>query len=82
MVPQDVLFDSVAARPRDFGRIYRERPATDGFDPNVDPYLAFDMLLGAAIAHLLANGRPMPEAEADRVADVATKGLRQSTPAA
>lgn len=80
--PQDVSFDAVAPRRRDFGRIYRERAAADGFDPDVDPYLAFDMLLGTAIAYLLANGRPMPEAEAERVADVVIKGLRRSTPSA
>jgi AcrR family transcriptional regulator len=74
--PPDLSFDSVAPRRRAFGQVYRDRAAVEGFDPTVDPYLAFDMLLGTAIAHLLANGRPMSEAEAATVGDVVVRGLR------
>ena len=52
------------------------RAAEEGFETEVDPNLAFDMILGTAIAHLLADGRPMSEAEADDLAEVVVAGLR------
>lgn len=75
--PPELSFDSVAPRRTAFGQVYRDRAVVEGFDPTVDPYLAFDMILGAAIAHLLANGQPMSEAEARTVADVVVRGLRK-----
>ena len=76
--PPELSFDSVAPRRRDFGRLYREGAAAAGFDPNVDPHLAFDMILGTAIGYLLANGRPMPSADAARLAEVIVRGLRRA----
>lgn len=75
--PPELSFDAVAPRRRDFGRMYREQAAATGFDPDLDPYLAFDMILGTAIAYLLANRRPMPEADAAKLADVVVRGLRK-----
>lgn len=74
--PPEVRFDAVAPRRRDFARLYAAGAEAAGFDPRIDPHLPFDMLLGTAIAHLLANGRPMTPAEADRVAEVVIRGLR------
>ncbi len=34
------------------------------------------MILGTSIAYLLANGRPMPDDDADRLAEVVIEGLR------
>jgi len=76
--PPELSFDSVAPRRREFGRLYREQAAAAGFDPELDPYLSFDMILGTAIAYLLANGHPMPEADAARLADVVLRGLRRA----
>ena len=39
------------------------------------------MILGTAIAHLLANGRPMTKPEADVLAEVIIAGLRVPRPA-
>ena len=79
--PPELSFDAVAPRRRDFARIYRDGAESAGLDPTIDPHLPFDMLLGTAIAHLLANGRPMSAVEADQLAEVIIAGLRAARPA-
>jgi AcrR family transcriptional regulator len=79
--PPELSFDAVAPRRREFARLYRAGAEAAGLDPTVDPNLAFDMLLGTAIAYLLANGRPMAKADADRLAEVIIAGLRVPRPA-
>jgi AcrR family transcriptional regulator len=74
--PQELAFDSVAPRRRELARIYSERAAVEGFETEVDPNLPFDMILGTAIAHLLANGRPMSDDDAADLAEVVIAGLR------
>lgn len=74
--PPELAFDSVAPRRRELARIYRERAVAEGFRDDIDPNLPFDVILGTAIAHLLANGRPMPDEDADRLAEVVIEGLR------
>ena len=74
--PPEISFDAVAPRRREFARLYRAGAEAGGLDPTVDPHLAFDMLLGTAIAHLLANGRPMTEGEANQLAETVIRGLR------
>jgi AcrR family transcriptional regulator len=76
--PPEVSFETVAPRRRELARIYTERGATEGFATDVDPNLAFDIVLGTSIAYLLANRRPMSDAEADRLAAVVIEGLRAS----
>jgi AcrR family transcriptional regulator len=77
--PPEVAFEAVAPRRRELARIYRENAAEQGYETEVDPNLAFDMLLGTAIAHLLANGRPMSEDDAADLAEVVIEGLRAAT---
>jgi AcrR family transcriptional regulator len=74
--PPELQFDSIAPRRRDFARLYAVGAESAGFDSTIDPHLAFDMLLGAALSHMLANGRPMTPAEADQLAKVVIRGLR------
>ena len=74
--PPELAFDSVAPRRRELARIYRERAVIEEFRTDVDANLPFDVLLGTAIAHLLANGRPMSDADADRLAEVLIAGLQ------
>ena len=74
--PPELSFDKVVPRRRDFARTYQEQAAAEGFDPALDPFLAFDMVLGTAIAYLLANGHAMSEAKAKDVGNVIVKGLR------
>jgi AcrR family transcriptional regulator len=74
--PPELAFDSVAPRRRELARIYRERAAIEEFRTDIDPNLPFDLILGTAIAYLLANGRPMSDADADRLAEVLIAGLQ------
>jgi AcrR family transcriptional regulator len=74
--PPELSFDSVAPRRREVARIYRERAAIEGFATEVDPHLPFDIMLGTAIAYLLANRRPMSDADAERLGLVVVEGLR------
>ena len=76
--PTELRFEAVAPRRHEFGRRYAAGAAAAGLDPEVDPHLAFDMLLGTAIAHLLAHGRPMSAGEAEHLADVIIEGLREA----
>jgi AcrR family transcriptional regulator len=79
--PPELSFDSVAPRRRDLTRLYTEGAADQGFDADLDPAIPFDILLGTAIAHLLATGRPMSEAKARQLAEVVVRGLRPTTEA-
>jgi len=74
--PPDLSFDSVAPRRRDFARNYAAGAEAAGFDPTIDPNLPFDVILGTAIAYLLANGRSMTDTDASRLADMIIAGLR------
>jgi hypothetical protein len=74
--PPELSFDSVAPRRREFARLYREGAAAQGFEPEIDPNLPFDVILGAAIAHLLANRAPMTDDDAADLAEVLVNGLR------
>jgi AcrR family transcriptional regulator len=74
--PPELSFDSVAPRRKDLTRLYAEHAAGQGFDPAVEPSLVFDILLGTAIAHLLANGRPMSTDVAEQLAGIVIRGLR------
>jgi AcrR family transcriptional regulator len=74
--PPELSFDSVAPRRREFARLYRAGAAAQGFEPEVDPNVPFDMLLGTAIAQLLANRRPMTDDDAADLAEVVINGLR------
>lgn len=76
--PRELSFEQVAPRRRELGRIYRANAAAAGFDPDVEPHLAFDMILGTAIAYLLANGHAMSDGEATKLGDVLLRGLRLS----
>jgi AcrR family transcriptional regulator len=74
--PPELSFDSVAPRRRDFARNYVAGAEAAGFDPTIDPHMPFDVILGTAIASLLANGRSMTDAGAARLADMIIAGLR------
>lgn len=78
--PPELSFDSVAPRRRDFARNYAAGAGAAGLDPTIDPHLPFDVILGTAMAYLLANGRSMTDADATRLADMIIAGLRVPTP--
>lgn len=74
--PPELDFHAVAPRREEFGRQYRLRAAAEGFDETREPHLAFDMLLGTAIAYLMANRRPMSPEIARQLGEVVIRGLR------
>ena len=74
--PQEINFDAVAPRRREFARNYGRGAAASGFDPAVDPSLPFYVLLGTAIVHLRATRRAMTPDEAARLAELVIRGLR------
>lgn len=76
--PPELAFDSVAPRRRDLTQSFVEGAADQGFDADLDATIPFDILLGTAIAHLLATGEPMSEPKAAQLAEVIVRGLRPS----
>ena len=76
--PTELAFDSVAPRRREFARLYGANAAAAGFDPDVDPNIAFDIILGTAIAYLLANRHPMGARDAAKLGEVLVRGLRRT----
>jgi len=74
--PPELSFDAVAPRRREFARLYTEGAEAGGFDPTLDPHLAFDILLGTGLIHLFANRRAMSPDQAERLAEVIIQGLR------
>ena len=78
--PPELSFDAVAPRRRQFARVYAEGADAAGFDTGVDPHLAFDILLGAALVHLFATRRAMSPADAERLGEVVARGLRTAAP--
>lgn len=79
--PPQISFDAVAANRKPFAAAYRATAAEQGFDRDVDPHLAFDLLLGAQFVYILANGAPPPPRYTKHLADVIVAGLRVATPA-
>ena len=78
--PPELSFDAVAPRRREFARLYADGAGAAGFDTGIDPHLAFDILLGAALVHLFATRRAMSQEDAERLGDVVTRGLRINRP--
>lgn len=76
--PPELAFGSIAPRRRDLTSLYDEGAAAQGFDPDLDASIPFDILLGTAIAHLLATGQPMSEPKAAQLAEVIVRGLRRA----
>lgn len=78
--PQVMTFDDLAPNRREFEEMYARDAAAQGFDPHRDPSLGFDLLLGAQLVYILANGRaPTPAYVAD-LAQIIVAGLRAAGP--
>jgi AcrR family transcriptional regulator len=74
--PPQLSFDSVAANRKPFAAEYRATASEQGFTEDVDPHLAFDLLLGAQFVYILANGTPPPPRYTKHLADTIVAGLR------
>lgn len=75
--PAQVSFEDLAPNRGPFARTYRAAALDQGFKPDADPHLAFDMLLGAHLAYVLANGAAPPPSYAADLAEAVVTGMRQ-----
>ena len=75
--PPDVSFDALAPNRVLLSAQYERTADTAGFDPAVASTLAFDVLFGAALSHLLATGSGPSREYATQVAEVVLAGLRR-----
>jgi hypothetical protein len=77
--PPEVAFDVLAPNRLLLATEYERVAETSGFDPSIAPTLAFDLLLGAALAHLLATGSGPSREYSSQLAGVIVDGLRART---
>ena len=76
--PPEVSFDALAPNRVLLAIEYQDLAEAAGFDPGIDPRLAFDMLFGTVVAHLLATGSGPSREYVSQLADVVVAGLRRS----
>jgi AcrR family transcriptional regulator len=69
-------WNRIAPNHRRFAEEYAERAAVDGLRPDIDGYVAGDIVFGALLAVLLSTGRPPSRATSDQIVDVLLNGLR------
>jgi len=74
--PPEVSFDALAPNRKRMAAEYRLEAGRQGFDPGVEPEIAFDLFFGAALSHLFATGNPPSREYIRQVADVVVRGLR------
>ena len=74
--PPEVSFDELAPNRQGIAAEYQREARAQGFDPDVDPNLAFDLFFGAFLSHLLATGAAPSPAYVRQLADVTVLGLK------
>lgn len=74
--PPEVEFDVLAPNRRSLATEYREQATTQGFDPTLDPHLVFDLLFGATLSHMFAEGSPPSREYIGQLAEVVIAGLK------
>ena len=72
----EVGYDEIAPNRRILADEYRDLAETAGFRTDIAPTLAFDLLVGAHLNHILATGRAPTRAVAEQMTDVILAGLR------
>jgi len=73
--PPQMTFDDLAPNRTRFAELYRASAASQGFE-DVDPYLAFDLLLGAQFVHILATRTAPSRRYVEQMAEAIVTGLR------
>src|SRR5260221_5194709 len=73
--PPQLSLDAVAPNRERLAAAYRAVAAEQGFDPAIDPNLAFDMILGAGLMQILANGRAASVGYMQQLAEVIIAAL-------
>jgi AcrR family transcriptional regulator len=77
-----VSYDEIAPNRQVLAREYQELAGAAGFRTDIAPTIAFDLLVGSHINHILATGQPPTPEVADQMAQVILAGLRAPAPVA
>jgi AcrR family transcriptional regulator len=72
----EMSYDDIAPNRRVMARQYVELCVAAGFRSDIAPTIAFDLLIGSQINHILATGRPPTPEVADQMTQVILAGLR------
>jgi len=78
----ETSYDDIAPNRRAMARQYEELAEAGGFRSDIAPTIAFDLLIGSQINHILATGRPPTPEVADQMTQVILAGLRATEPTA
>ena len=74
--PAQLNLDDVAPNRRRLAAEYRALAAEQGFDPELDPNLVFDLILGAELIQSIGERRAPSARYTRQLADVVVRGLR------
>ena len=72
----EMSYDDIAPNRRVMAREYQELCVAAGFRSDIAPTIAFDLLIGSQINHILATGRPPTPEVTDQMTQVILAGLR------
>ena len=72
----EVSYDEIAPNRTILAREYEEKAEAAGLRGDIAPTIAFDLLIGSQLNHILATGRPPTPEVAEQMADVILAGLR------
>ena len=72
----EMSYDDIAPNRRVLAREYQELCVDAGFRSDIAPTIAFDLLIGSQINHILATGRPATPEVTDQIALIILAGLR------
>lgn len=72
----ELSYDDIAPNRRALAREYQELAKAAGFRSDIAPTIAFDLLIGSQINHILATGQPPTPEVTEQIAQVILAGLR------
>ena len=72
----EMSYDDIAPNRRVMARQYQDLCVAAGFRSDIAPTIAFDLLIGSQINHILATGRPPSPEVTDQMTQVILAGLR------
>ena len=76
--PSAITYDVLAPGRRIMADEYAALAGQQGMRTDLDPELVVDMVVGGLVNHLLAEGRPPTNAEAQQAADIVIAGCRRA----
>ena len=75
----EMYYDDISPNRRLMAREYQELAKAAGFRADIAPTIAFDLLVGSQINHILATGRPPTPEVTEQLTQVILAGLRAPT---